>query len=88
MAEIVNLDDIGMAQLGYRRRFFLKSAHEFLVARQMGMDDFHGHHAPQIGIGRFVNGRHAALSQQSLNLVASPNRPSDPAWFTHPQSPD
>jgi len=58
-----------MSQAPCRSRFAFETLDEFLVAHQLGSDQFERHVALRAEVGREIDGAHAALAEQSLQKI-------------------
>ena len=76
--EVEDLHDVGVAQRGHGGGFLLEAFDELGVARQVRMDEFDGNDALEVGVGGFIDRRHAALPEQGIDAVASAECTSDP----------
>ena len=51
--------------------FFFKAADEFGVVGEVAVDEFDGYDAAQVGVGGFIDGGHAALTEQFFDAVTA-----------------
>ena len=69
--EVVDLQDVGMAQTGDGVRLALEAANEILVLGHVRVQDFEGDVAVEAGLVRLVDLRHPALAEQRDEVIFS-----------------
>ena len=77
LAQVVDCDDVGVAQLGTGLRFAEESRPQLIALVYVLGDDLEGDHALQQGVARLVHGAHSAPPDLLRDLVLA-------QFFDHP----
>ncbi len=77
LAEVVDRDDVGVAQRGRRLGLLPEARREVGVAQVLGAEKLERDVATELGIGGTVDGRHPATAQQLDQVVAATQGLSD-----------
>ena len=79
LADVEDLDDVRVAELGHRLRLGVEARDDLARIAQVGMDDLDGDLAPEAAIARAVHGRHPAVADLLEDLVFGElGHPPDP----------
>ena len=76
LADVVNLDNVGMAQAGDGRGLGLEPPQTAAIGLVAGQDHFQGDQAAQAELARLVDHTHSSPSQLAQDLVAGQARPA------------
>ena len=77
LAVVVDADDVGVRKRRHGAGLEPEARREIRVAEILGTEQLDGDVAAQLGVGRAVDGRHAALSDQLDQPVAAAHQRSD-----------
>jgi hypothetical protein len=69
LTEVVDREDVGMAEGGDSLGFLLKTAEALGIARERGRKDFEGNVAVEAGIARAIHLSHASGSERGEDFI-------------------
>src|SRR5690242_840470 len=63
LSQIENANDVPVGNFASQDKFLFEAAEDFRIAGEFGTDQLESNEAVQLGIARFINGSHSALTE-------------------------